>query len=354
MKIGILTFHRADNCGAVLQCYALQKFLQNMGHDVEVIDYRNSYIEDVYSTSFKLKSFVKKFLKTGPFGYFRYIRNKKKAKSKFDLFRNKFLNTSRTCGQDNVSQDYDAYVIGSDQMWTVRLSGSFDNVYFGQFQRSKHSKLIGYAISSNCDFVEYLQLLEIQKIVHSFDYLSFREDKVSDLVKCISNKSCPVTIDPTLLIDGSCWDKMIDKSWSNKKYIVTYQVRRSKDNPNGIDKLASDYAKQMGLEIFELYGGSYGPVDFVSAIKYARCVFTSSFHATVFSIIFGTPFYSFTLNDGFDGRYVNLLNSLGLSDHLKQLEDDICECLPLDINKRDKALGKLRKFSIDFLENCFV
>ena len=38
MKIGILTFHRAHNYGAVLQTYGLQEYIKQLGHDVYIID----------------------------------------------------------------------------------------------------------------------------------------------------------------------------------------------------------------------------------------------------------------------------------------------------------------------------
>lgn len=351
MKIGILTFHNADNCGAVLQCYALQKFLQNMGQDVDVIDYRNSYIEELYSTNFNIIKLVKQIYKYGPFYCLSGKENRRKLK--FNDFRERFLKLSPRC--KTIPCNYDAYIIGSDQMWSVGCTGKVDNVYFGNFNRPYNTKLIGYAISSSCDFVQYLSIAEVKDCFSKFNAISFRETKVSDLINCITNVCAPVTIDPTLLLDSKDWDNMLDNQWENRNYVVTYQVRRpSRPNSNRIDIIARNYANQFNYEVVELYGNDWGPIDFVSAIKYAKCVFSSSFHATVFSVIFGTPFYSFVLHDGSDYRYVNLLKSLDLIDHLKQLEDDINECLPIDIDKRDVALDNLRKFSIDFLEKCFV
>ena len=50
MKIGILTFHRAHNYGAMLQAYALHKLLAKRGHNVEFISYRQPKIENAYKT----------------------------------------------------------------------------------------------------------------------------------------------------------------------------------------------------------------------------------------------------------------------------------------------------------------
>lgn len=53
MKVGIITYHRAHNYGAVLQCYALQEVLKRMGHDTQIIDYRQPFIEKLYNLSKK-------------------------------------------------------------------------------------------------------------------------------------------------------------------------------------------------------------------------------------------------------------------------------------------------------------
>ena len=43
MKIGIITFHFVTNQGAVLQCYALQTYLEKLGHTVSIINYQPAY-----------------------------------------------------------------------------------------------------------------------------------------------------------------------------------------------------------------------------------------------------------------------------------------------------------------------
>lgn len=55
MNIGILTFHQAHNYGAVLQCYALKEVLSQMGHEVEVIDYRQHHLENIMQSGTLIK-----------------------------------------------------------------------------------------------------------------------------------------------------------------------------------------------------------------------------------------------------------------------------------------------------------
>ena len=93
----------------------------------------------------------------------------------------------------------------------------------------------------------------------------------------------------------------------------------------------------------------YSVVDFVSAIKYARCVLTSSFHATVFSVIMDTPFYSVKFNDGHDGRYVDFLSSLKLEEHIISLNTAKDEILKFDVDQILINLEELKKESINYL-----
>ena len=97
MKIGILTFHRAHNYGAVLQCYALQEVLKGMGHDVEVIDYRQSAIDKAYN-SWRLRWFVYRLVKIWKmYGYLHLLYEEGKRRYKFGGFLKNYLNVQHTC-----------------------------------------------------------------------------------------------------------------------------------------------------------------------------------------------------------------------------------------------------------------
>ena len=95
---------------------------------------------------------------------------------------------------------------------------------------------------------------------------------------------------------------------------------------------------------------TYSVQNFVSAIKYAQCVFTSSFHATVFSCIFKTPFYTFQLYDGHDGRYEILLRKLKLDEHLVDFKCDTSESLPVKSDCLEENLTALQLSSFEYLQ----
>lgn len=156
MRIGILTFHRAHNYGAVLQCYALQEVLKSMGHEVLVIDYRQPFIEAIYSpfNFHRLKGLL-----LHPRGIYRYVRSISQRLRKrriYTAFQNKHLRLTKP-RQKNIPEDFERYVIGSDQLWGLHcLGGIADDVYLGNFKHKSQSKIMGYAISTNLNSLKAL------------------------------------------------------------------------------------------------------------------------------------------------------------------------------------------------------
>lgn len=321
MRIGILTFHRAHNYGAVLQCYALQEVLRGMGHEVEVIDYRQKKIEDVYRV-WRFKHF--KFVITDFSELFQYIGNYHTRKNKrkiFSEFRKKYLFLSRPCSQSDIPVDYDIYVIGSDQLWSLSCvgynckKGAEDTVFMGDFNHAKSSKLIGYAISSNVDSINEISN-KLNHYVDNFHALSFREQVIMQKVIELTGKNCSLCVDPTILLPSSLWEKMIlnKRKLLEDDYVLFYEARKSTGDI--LRNKCKELCYYNNLHFLDMSNMQYDVLEFISAFKYASCVITSSFHATVFSIIFERPLIAVKLNDGHDGRIINLLNQVGANNAL--------------------------------------
>lgn len=116
MKIGILTFHRAHNYGAVLQCYALQQRLKMAGYDVSVIDYRQPAIERAYKCFDVLYLLKNVFHLKKVYTYLKEFGNRKQTSVVFEDFSSLFTKTE-ACSASSLPQNFDAYIIGSDQLW---------------------------------------------------------------------------------------------------------------------------------------------------------------------------------------------------------------------------------------------
>lgn len=351
MKIGIITFHRACNYGAVLQCYALLKTLENQGHIVEVIDYRQPFIEKFYGSSLNTRKIVE-LISHCKFRHAASIIvktfHKKRRKHLFYCFINRHLTLSRPIYDKNSIPEYDCYLIGSDQMWSIHCSGGVDSIYWGDFILPEKSILCGYAISANGDYKQALSNEQLKKYIANFKYISLREQKIIEEIHQLTGLRLQHALDPTLLTTKALWDPLTNTSWKNKKYILVYHVRGLEDRKRILMK-ASEFSTEKGMDLVDLSACDVSVNDFLTAIKYASFVFTSSFHATVFSILFKRNFNTILLDDGHDGRVLDLLNTLGLNNCIVKLHDAWEEKQPIDYHKVFEMLHSIKKPSLDFL-----
>ena len=356
MKIGILTFHRAHNYGAVLQCYALQEVLKGMGHDVEVIDYRQKKVEDICQI-WRIKHIKSIMFNLSELS--KYISDYKIRKTKrnvFSIFRNTYLRVSSPCSLNNIPVDYDIYVIGSDQLWSLTCvgynceAGFEDMVFMGEFEHLPNSKIVGYAISSNIQSINVLSKDKLRQYVSNFYALSFREEIIKRKVVESTGKTCYSCIDPTLLLPITAWEKLITNrnKLIKEDYLLFYEARKSKGDT--LRNRCIEYCLLHNLKFVDMSQMTFNVLDFVSAFKYATCIVTSSFHATVFSLIFEKPFITAILNDGHDGRIIDLLRKIEAEDALFDIKKERLVIPDLSYNRIRNNIVKLRKPSLNFIK----
>lgn len=355
MKIGILTYHRAHNYGAVLQCYALQETLRRLGHQVSVIDYRQEYVEATYSYC-SPQILKRKLSNLGALRdymlnnvlRFRYIRHRR---SVFEGFVASRLATTSPCGSENIPEDFDVYIVGSDQMWSeVCTGGSFDKVYLGAFRRSDSSSLAGYAISSNRTSVEVI-LNSHKDLISGFNRLSFRESYIAETLAPVLAVEPQVCVDPTLLTEASLWESMTDSRWAGQKYVLMYEISRPRGDKGYLRRKAEEMAAAIGegCKVIDLSDMSYDVEDFVSLFRYASYVVTTSFHGTVFSLIFERPFRSVRLGCAADARYEHLLNAVGAGECCVDMSFE-AKPVPVDFTEIRTRLKQYREGSMNFLK----
>lgn len=354
MKVGIITFHRANNFGAVLQCYALQEKLKALGYEVNVIDYRQPYTEMIYSPY--RSDIIKKGL-TAPrllLGYiFKVFPILYKRARLYNKFRKKYLDCTRPINTPSqMPQDIDVYLIGSDQMWSLHPTNNIiEPVFFGDFPTSPGSSIQGYAISSNIQSLHTIGEEYLEKTIKRFKRLSFRESIVRDEVERMTHVHGEVVLDPSLLLNFEDWDKLTTEPPVKEPYLLTYFLSENTDNERFRSKV--DYfAKENGLKAIDVFEFAYSPIAFLNAIKYASVVFAASFHATAFSVLFKKTFYSFRSSDGRDIRYINLLNAINMSDRI--ISTDVIDTLNIsEPNYKDtgRLLNQLRNHSEQYLKS---
>lgn len=332
MKIGILTFHRAENFGAVFQCFALQTYLESCGHEVKVIDYRCRAIEQVYYLFNPMSLFLRFNLIFAAIDYIKRLVNYKdrlRKKKQYISFRNKYLNLTKSIHSISKDLGFDVYVVGSDQVWNVKLLHGYNKMYFCDFPVSPEAKLITYAVSSDISGVNALKDFEtqIKCTLEKLNSISVRERYFAEALTMYTSKQVHVCVDPTLLIDKDIYLRMAVKP-KETKYILVYHVSEIPEGSKAADVLAGETQTEI-IEIHAAFAKrndnrrhkqNLGPLEILGYIAYADYVITSSFHGLAFSLIMNKDFCVFANNNV---RIANLLESIGLTDRITHSAEKI-------------------------------
>jgi hypothetical protein len=317
MKIGIITFHCADNYGAVLQAYALQTKLRELfsATEIFIVDYRPKYI-------LKMFSMVKTHHVFYFFNSLLQLPLRIAIKMKFNRFRRE--NYSYIKLKDVVQLD--CIVCGSDQVWNPIITQGLDEHYFGLIKRF-HGKKIAYAASDGGAIAKLEKEVHIQILLESFAAISIREKSMLPILEEFGITGTAVP-DPVLLFDKYFWSqKAAQQKYHN--YILIYRVLPNDDILQDAEFIARKTGKRIvelrfGLPYKNMFSPRYTVVpaasvyDFLSLFLYADLVLTNSFHGTAFSIIFNKQFCSYIINDSIQNRIVDLLSELEISDRYVQ------------------------------------
>lgn len=357
IQVGILTFHTAKNYGAVLQTFALYRVLQSLGADVHIIDYRPKYLAKQYrllDIDSIFSGTLRRIIRNVLYNCFSLPRRIKMYKG-FSTFLKKHTTSIPLYKIDN---NIDLFVVGSDQVWNTQLTFDFDNYYWGDFISKKKSRKISYASSfGHLNYEEPILRNCANLLSQNFDALSIREKDDAELLQRYTNKTINISIDPTLLLEKGQWSDIAIRPKLKEKFLLLYTLWPYEEIKNA----ANDLAKQLDLKIIEIGSDirkefddisslGYSPEEFIGLFEQATCILTSSFHGTIFSLIFNKPFYSFNLQNGSENRVSNLLESIGLQDRLIPL-GDIPQFTPIDYAPINIRLDALKKSSIEYLIN---
>ncbi|MCM2604244.1 polysaccharide pyruvyl transferase family protein [Rossellomorea marisflavi] len=234
MNIGLIAFQNAINYGAVLQMFSLKTKLEEMGHHVEVVNYLCDSVEKgnklnrkpYVSKNAKLRLLKMLYLKG------KYISTQKDWEEKynsFKAFREKYLNLteSYTLDSDFKSlETYDAVIVGSDQIWNPNITNGFDPVYFCTFSLDKKVKKIAY--SASCGSIKTIEnkSTEFYELLNNFDYISAREEELSEFINIQSNSVR--TLDPSLLLSKEKYNS-IAKNPVDENYLLIYKMQDNKE-----------------------------------------------------------------------------------------------------------------------------
>lgn len=356
MKIGILTFYESENYGTVLQAYALQKFLQDCGHDVEIIKAER----DVHGKGAhnKIEREKETFIDKVRIKLNSYLSKNQAVKKTeaFKDFRKKFINeSSKAYSEDNKEwlDCYDLLISGGDQIWNP-YHKVFSMKYF--FENVK-AKKISFGSSFGTDDLSVEFLSKIKPCLLDYKAVSVREPSAVKLLESVLVSATSV-LDPVFLLSKEQWLSLAKPEKPKKPYCLVYSLV---DYTTADQKAIKKYAKENGLKVKIFPQNrknlnnnfskefSASPEEFLSLIYNAERVFTNSFHGTAFSIIFNKQFS--ILNPSNEAMRKKLVRITDLTSLLSFGDLDFMEIKELDYQRANEIIEEKTKNSKDFLLN---
>jgi Polysaccharide pyruvyl transferase. len=361
MKIGILTYHRAENYGALLQAYAMKTYLQSLGHDVSFVDYWPKYHSDYFSL-FSWSRFMKAPIKGKILILMnvtvwllpRYIRKKK-----LQMFMYEKLGIPALplyTDMKSITNRYDVVVYGSDQIWRKQNLGGvgFDSWYFGS-ENVVATKKIVYAGSMGTIDTTAEDDSYIKKMMNNFNSISVREQDLKLYLQRLDFESSLV-VDPVFLLSAEQWRNVAVKSKQKGNYILFYNLLLTPESSRFAEKLSA----KKNLPIVEItktmpisrLGGKFVTTtsvpEFLGLIDGAEYVISNSFHGVAFSIIFNKQFYAIGMRNKAN-RVISLLRSLGMES--RYIKDDRLDDISISLIQKegDGILNSLVRDSINYL-----
>ena len=358
-QLGIITFNRALNYGAILQAYALKSVCESLGYEVHIVDYNRGddlgpHPVKAFAHSAKKKREFVRFLK----GSLSFSGDRKRWNA-FKSFRTDYLSESLSCKSiaDIEALGYSVYIAGSDQIWNYNITGgSFNPVYFGRF--SKNAVTVVYGASAQDTPFPLNMELELQKqLSKTHAPIGIREKKLADYVGTVTGIKYPVVLDPTLLAGRAVLEKVQKDLNVKDSYILIHQIDRNPASDISIRSLE----KRFGCRVLSMtvpkvgssHGkmGEVGPGEYLSLLDKAKFVVTNSFHGVALSLLWHKQFYVYD-NGGVMTRIDDLLNLLGLADRKVKLASDIDLNRIIDYDRVDLILAEKRRESEEFLKKA--
>lgn len=359
LRVGIMSMQRIANYGSILQAYALKNLLQNLGCQVEFVDYHIGDPIDGKQESSGIVRKIKKIRDAFQIGApvsetFKFIKYKKN-------FQKNYWPVLGISEQRNYNPELDLLVIGSDEVFNCLQDNTnvgFSPELFGENNNAK--KVISYAASFGNTTVERLiekgVLNDICSWMKNFDDLSVRDKNSQDVLKKLGYESS-IHLDPVLTYDFK-EEKQMPFKKPDYKYLILYGYsgRFTKEECDEI----REYANRKGLKIINIGGVQKCCDRFIDCspnlvIRWfmnAECVITDTFHGSILSIITERPFAAYIRKNGYGNfeKLSDLLNRLSLEDRaVTDRFEDVLET-PIDWSKTQKIIQEYRGSAINYLK----
>ena len=357
MRRGITTWHTGANAGTFFQLFGLYKYLSERGHDVKVIDYVMEDTHDMlprgwyYYLSQPIALLKRKIQrKQGNAAYLSNtssfmeeirIRDKRFKEAYGQLYFTEKVSTEADLKKLNDS--FDAFIVGSDQIWNASM---LNRRYLLDYVADDKLKA-SYAPSMGSGQVLPYQRKMFKEYLQSFNYISTREKKLADILNSVLEQHVEHVLDPSMLVAKEDYLRMahLPKQFVPNSYLLCYFMPNNEKQRKQILDFAQSHS--LKIVVMAMFANSYtfkeaeiysaaGPKEFLGLIANAAVVFTSSFHCTIFSILFNKDLYVFkqyatSKAADINQRFEEQLSTYGIN-RLISWEEDITDELMQPIN----------------------
>lgn len=363
MKIGIFTFHYSLNCGAALQAWALQTYLQRQGLDARIVNYGSiGWASNYYLRTDSLRHFLGS-LYSDFFTFFRTFAIESYRRHLYRRFHRECMSLGPAVKASDLEKGgYTHLITGSDQVWHPIINEG-DSMYFLNGVPDGVRR-ISYAPSFGVDTFDTELEKKMGEWLKRFDAISVREPQGADIVRRLSGREAQVVCDPTLLLNVRDYEDIERKPRFGlpEKYVAVYTIC----GHTWAEKAAIEVGRKLGLPVVHLLGGqsarwyfggpvkrisALGPAEWIWFIHHAECVVTNSFHGTVFSLLFHRPFWVALNEKASDARMRTLLDGVGIEDRLCSTSEDLEVEALLNWQDIDSNLKKIFMSGKLFLTN---
>jgi hypothetical protein len=350
-----------------LQAYALLEKLKRLHHDPELLLVQTT----PFSTKLKIKYYLKKYIVPILPRKYQYISYTDKIEQNTNHFIKHYITpkTPPVYKSEHFSKitekNYDAYIIGSDQVWRAKVYRYIDYAFFG-FVKSKKPILMSYAASFGVDSWDFTeeQTERYGNQLSRFKGISVREDSGVELCKRYFNQTAIQVLDPTMLLKPEDYMSLAQRENEpdHDGRLLTYILDNNVDKQSVV-KTVEDY---LGLRPFSVNIQTKDGTNKIEDMIYptvtswlkgfdnAEFVITDSFHGCVFAILFNKPFIAYGNISRGMARFTSLLKMFGLESRLAVCKEDISSELineKIDWSSVNIKLDEYRKISIDYLVN---
>lgn len=352
---GILTLSAAQNYGAVLQAYSLCEYLNKNYSNTEIINFIPTFITDIKSKNSFLtldKSNLFNMIKFSLASIVGFPMAMTRA-YRFNKFRKSYCRYSKECYKDiYFSKNYDVYVVGSDQVFNLRLTNNDMNFFLPNIKDKK----VSYAASLGVSKLSIEEAKILKENLSSFTELSIREKTGRGLISELLDREVFQHIDPVFLHTKEEWSKLARERLIRNRYILIYTFRgydkacifASKILPDcRIINITHSPRKKKGNA---LSFRTAGPREFLSLILFADYVITDSFHGMAFSILFEKRFNVIPF-EGTSSRMEDLLMEIGLDNRI--IYEDSAETGAIDYTRVGNFIQEERSRTKQYFDRIY-